>query len=467
VQYVYASWSDAGAQSHTVTAPGATTTYTASFSTQYFLTTAANPPAGGAILPASGWYNSGTVVAVSASANAGYAFSGFTGALSGTVTPQNVTLSAAATVTANFSQAGGPAWYNAGWSNRKAVTVDHSKVAGGTNLSNFPLLYAVTADANVAALAQATGNDILFTAADGITKLNHEVEAYNAATGQLTAWVQVPALSPTVDTVIYIYYGNPGASNQQNKPGTWDASYKAVWHLSGAPLNAGDSTSNANNGAVSGATGGVGKIAGGGVFNGVSADIATPYTQSAVTGFTVEAWIRVTAGYANSAIVLQDRGAGAGHSLTFGLDGAGACGASSCFNGGAGKLLFADDSNSLLIGVESPAALNDGNWHHVAGTWASSAGTAVNTSQFSLYVDGVKILAPATLSVGSDAAPLSGLGGTLLGHHQAWNTLFGGTLDEVRISTAARTPEWIATQFANHNAPASFFSVGPQQVPGS
>ena len=278
--------------------------------------------------------------------------------------------------------------------------MDHSKVAGGTNLNNFPLLYGVTADANVAALAQASGNDILFTAADGITKLNHEVEAYNAVTGQLTAWVQVPALSPTADTVLYIYYGNPAAANQQNKPGTWDTSYKAVWHLTGAPLNAADSTLNANHGTVTGATGGTGKIAGGGVFNGTNADIATPYTQTAVTAFTVEAWIRVTAGYPNSAIVVQDRGTGAGHSLTFGLDGAGACGAGSCFAGGTGKLLFADDSNSLLIGVESPVALNDGSWHHVAGTWAGTAGAAVNTSQFSVYVDGVKILAPASLSVG-------------------------------------------------------------------
>ena len=83
-------------------------------------------------------------------------------------------------------------------------------------MTNFPMLFSVPNDANLAALAQSSGNDILFTASDGVTKLNHEIESYNSATGKLIAWVQVPTLSPTADTVIYVYYGNASASNQQN-----------------------------------------------------------------------------------------------------------------------------------------------------------------------------------------------------------------------------------------------------------
>ena len=82
------------------------TTYTANFNTQYLLTTVANPAAGGTISPATGWYNSGLIAAVSATANSsnGYQFSGFTGALTGTTTPQNLTMNGPATVTAYFSQ---------------------------------------------------------------------------------------------------------------------------------------------------------------------------------------------------------------------------------------------------------------------------------------------------------------------------------------------------------------------------
>src|SRR5207248_5191567 len=122
-QYVYASWSDGGTQSHTVTAPSSPATYTATFNTQYYLTTSAG--AGGTISPASGWYNSGTVVAVSATANSGFTFAGFSGDLTGTTTPQNVTMSAPRSVTASFSSGSG--WPN-GYSYRRTITIDHTKV---------------------------------------------------------------------------------------------------------------------------------------------------------------------------------------------------------------------------------------------------------------------------------------------------------------------------------------------------
>ena len=70
---------------------------------QYYLTTAVNPSGAGSISPASGWYNSGSVVQISASAGSGYVFSGFSGNLGGTTTPQNLTISGPESVTANFT----------------------------------------------------------------------------------------------------------------------------------------------------------------------------------------------------------------------------------------------------------------------------------------------------------------------------------------------------------------------------
>jgi len=80
VQYLWASWSDNGAASHSITVPASPTTYTANFVTQYLLTTAVNPivsPAAGTIGPATGWFNSGSV-SITATANSGYQFSSFT-----------------------------------------------------------------------------------------------------------------------------------------------------------------------------------------------------------------------------------------------------------------------------------------------------------------------------------------------------------------------------------------------------
>jgi hypothetical protein len=103
-QYVFANWSDSGAASHSVTTPSTSVTYTANFTTQHYLTTAAG--VGGAISPPSGWFDAGSVVQVSAVPHANYIFSGFSGGLSGAISPQNVTMSSPVSVTASFVPGG-------------------------------------------------------------------------------------------------------------------------------------------------------------------------------------------------------------------------------------------------------------------------------------------------------------------------------------------------------------------------
>ena len=98
---------------------------------------------------------------------------------------------------------------------------------------------------NVGNVGKNDGADILFTAPYGITKLSHEIETYSAATGQLIAWVQVPSLTPATNTVLFLYYGNASAANQQNPAGVWDSNFEGVWHLpNGTTLSGNDSTSN-------------------------------------------------------------------------------------------------------------------------------------------------------------------------------------------------------------------------------
>ena len=102
VQYVWQSWSDSGAISHSIQVPPAAATYTANFQTQYLLTTAVTPSGEGIISPATGYVNAGSIVPVSATANSTYVFTGFSGGLSGATTPQNLTMSGPMSVTANF-----------------------------------------------------------------------------------------------------------------------------------------------------------------------------------------------------------------------------------------------------------------------------------------------------------------------------------------------------------------------------
>jgi hypothetical protein len=104
-QYAFNNWSDGGAISHDLTAPSAPTTYTATFDTQYELTTAANPSNGGSISPASGsYYTAGSMVSLSASANTGFTFSSWTGNVADTTSASTtITMNAPESVTANFS----------------------------------------------------------------------------------------------------------------------------------------------------------------------------------------------------------------------------------------------------------------------------------------------------------------------------------------------------------------------------
>jgi hypothetical protein len=100
-RFKFSGWSDGGALTHTVTVPSSPITYTATFKTQYLLTTNTDPLAGGSITPGD-WFDSGTIVGITAAPAAGYGFAGFSGDLSGTTNPGNITMNAAKTVTANF-----------------------------------------------------------------------------------------------------------------------------------------------------------------------------------------------------------------------------------------------------------------------------------------------------------------------------------------------------------------------------
>ena len=104
-RFVFTGWTDNGGLSHTVTASSSSATWTANFNTQYYLTTAADT--GGTISPASGWYASGAQLQASASSVSGYSFTGFRGALLGTVTPQNLTMTGPKTIVAGFSSGSG------------------------------------------------------------------------------------------------------------------------------------------------------------------------------------------------------------------------------------------------------------------------------------------------------------------------------------------------------------------------
>ena len=94
-------------------------------------------------------------------------------------------------------------WYDSAWTSRQQITINSNAGAYGlsASLTKFPFLVKITDSANdLFTRAQASGNDILFTAEDGITKIPHEIENYsNGGSKDLTAWVQLPIFRYNAD----------------------------------------------------------------------------------------------------------------------------------------------------------------------------------------------------------------------------------------------------------------------------
>ncbi|PYK75318.1 MAG: hypothetical protein DME42_02825 [Verrucomicrobia bacterium] len=104
VRYVWSNWSGGGAISHTV-APTTNKTYTANFTTQYYLTMSAGT--GGKVTPSSGWKSSGAAVSISATPAIGYTFTGWTGSgtasYTGSTNPISIMMGGPITETAAFT----------------------------------------------------------------------------------------------------------------------------------------------------------------------------------------------------------------------------------------------------------------------------------------------------------------------------------------------------------------------------
>ncbi len=333
-------------------------------------------------------------------------------------------------------------WYNADWSYRKRITIDHTKV--GANLADFPVLVSLASDADLASDAQDDGDDILFTSSNGTAKLDHEIEQFNKANGRLVAWVRVLSLSSSTDTVLYMYYGNAGCSNQQNPAGVWNSSFRAVWHLNQTGGGSGaikDSTSNSNNGTDGGGPtlGATGKIGNCVQFDGTDDNIAvaSSSTLKLGSGLTIEAWIRINVWTDWADIV---------------------------FKGGG-----AVDNSDYQFALVSSGLAWDGTY---AGNWRTKYfNTTQNTGTWIYVAVTHDTVTVKCYRAGSEISSQSDNGAIYESDYQLGISREGaanygwlnGRIDEVRISNTVRSAAWIRTGYNNQNSPSSFYGVGSKE----
>ena len=384
------------------------------------------------------------------------------------LTATNFTLGQTTVIKSNLIRAT-LSWYSCNWLYRKNITLNGTAVVVADQ-TNFPVLISYT-DTDLKNNASDNGYDILFTKDDGTTKLSHEIESFTKASGALVAWVKVPTLTSGTNTTLYMYYGNGTVGNQQDPTNVWDSNFKGVWHLkedpSGTAPQMKDSTSvyNATSyGSMTTSDMIAAQINGGLDFDGSNDYLTnTSYTQTSVTAYTIEAWIKTSNGYASTQrVIVHDRGSGAGKSLTLSIGGTYPGGP-----GAAGDVGYGCDSDNIYIGRYSTKTVNNNNWHHVVGVWTEPSGHSLNPAQFSIFIDG-NAAASTTVSVNNSGSivnsPLTGLSGTEIARHPPWNTYLTAQLDEVRISNIVRSANWIKTEYNNQGSPSTFHYLQAQEV---
>ncbi|MFC1967019.1 DUF2341 domain-containing protein, partial [Chloroflexota bacterium] len=333
-------------------------------------------------------------------------------------------------------------WYNAGWQYRKLITLDHDKIPA--NLTNFPVLINLSTDGDLAGDAQNDGDDILFTSSDGVSKLNHEIEEFDGASGKLIAWVKVPALSSTSDTNIYMYYGNASAGIQENISAAWDANYEGVWHLSEDPSGTDpqmlDSTTNDHDGSAQGSWTPADQVPG--LIDGsldYDSGVDKLYTGKwdvvgggGNDGITLETWFnsrddndgrfisKATSTDSNNhwwmlnALKEQNK-----YRLRF-------------------RLKTGTTTTELLAPKANPVPLNQ--WVYAASTYDGST--------MRIYQDATEV---ANTSKSGTIATDSNVR-VAIGNQPpyAGDKRFDGLITEVRVSNIARSPEWIDTSYNNY-----------------
>ena len=350
----------------------------------------------------------------------------------------NVTLSEYGKITATTWEELIGIWYSLSWPYRKKVTFTSDSAKIPSAQIDFPVLINLSSDVDLAADAQDDGDDIFFTSYDGLTKLNHEIEKFDGATGELVAWVKVPSLSTS--TIIYMYYGNATCDDQQNVIGVWDDNYVGVWHMGdAADTTVADSTGTYDGAAANGPTfEQVGQIGNSISFDGIDNHVATGAFTPPAGALTVSFWVK-TDDITDRAIIAWKEDPSSGtEDRNFYID-------------TSSKMIFSVYYSGAAQKATSTSSITTG-WHYIVGTIDTTNGN-------SIWFDGT--------SENTDADGIDGYDGYTtpefyIGESQsvAYSANhFDGIIDEVRVSNTTRSTNWITTSFSNQNNPSTFYTL--------
>lgn len=327
----------------------------------------------------------------------------------------------------------------AGTGRRRTITIDPDEVDG--THSDFPVWVEVV-DPALGDRLQADASDLYFTDAGGAA-LAHELQRWVASEGRLEAWVKLPVVGDGAPTVFHLHYGDVGGvPDRPPATAVWQSGFAAVWHLEASPPATEPDATGAHAATASGGQNADDVVAAplglGLHFDGSNDQLSFDNPITGGGPHTISAWVDQRATSNNDALVVLGNGAcqqARWLHTRYDFDAVGAG-------------FYCNDWGTTGVSLEG-----DG-W--VLVHWTFDGGVS------RLYVDGALAAGPFTHVV-----PPSTTGGAgYIGNAPA---AFGGsmglnaTVDEIRIATVARSAGWIATEHANQAAPATFYTVGPEE----
>ncbi len=321
-----------------------------------------------------------------------------------------------------------PQWLD-GYKYRIPISVSSISLSVSSDLLDFPLKIdfesgRIKTQSNGGQLMHENGWDIRFTASDGISLLDHDMDSQDVVNGRILAWVRIPNLSATEDTEIYMYFSHPGVNENPSTTDTWPSEYLGVWHMELAGV---DASRHGNNAKVLGTSDGPEKIGLSRSFDGVDDYLLVPYNLSLQIdqGICIETWIQIGDDdeIAEAIFTKED-------DYTFWY---------------AKEILrFTIAGKSL----EKPFHFEDNTWYHVYAIY--------DRSFMRLFVDGTEIGSLANTSAVTNNANTE----VIIGDYTFLSAAeFYGYMDEMRMSTQIPSIDWIRTNYRNQTS-TSFYSMG-------
>lgn len=343
------------------------------------------------------------------------------------------------------------------------ITIDHTKVEG--DLTNFAYLFTEDVPGIPAGFWTVFDQQkIRFWDSTESTELDREIVHFDSVGEEVEAWVNVPSVSSSVDTVIVCNYGDSATPNDD---AVWDVrNAQQVLHFQDVTESVvSDSSSNDIDGDptnMSPSPPVAGRIQEGIAFAGAgyiqydnnpSGPGKVPYHLDANTG-SISMWLKANTVDATRA--MWD---------------AGVTGVSNAYmrlyvtSDGDLRFVYRSYSNSFgddyVRGDVGAGTIQAGTWYHVV--WTSDG------SNYALYVDGQAVsisysgndngkwFQDFNKSGAADFEEVIGAGTS------AVNRFWNGYLDEVRVIDHTMTADEVKAEYNNQNSPATFSSA--EEVP--